>query len=237
MKHERIALFLVLAILLCFTMTACASRGLLINIMEENPYNPEAYAIVGGLGSFEGKTLRIPSHYQGVPVRIVYFNSDDLSTVKSLYIPETVTQIWNYSWPNNPLETAGNLTEIKVAKGNQVYYSENNCLIKRETAELIRGCENSKIPNDVKIIAKQAFSFCDTMESITIPNSVEQIHSMAFRGCTALTEINYLGTMEEWKKIGKPANNLDKLIWAWNIGTNDITVHCTDGDIIEYAPQ
>lgn len=45
------------------------------------------------------------------------------------------------------------------------------------------------IPPDVTVIGKNAFQFCDDVQTICIPESVTTIRSYAFSGCESLTEI------------------------------------------------
>ncbi|MCH5307863.1 MAG: leucine-rich repeat domain-containing protein, partial [Prevotella sp.] len=81
------------------------------------------------------------------------------------------------------------LTSITVADGNSVYDSRNNCNAIIETAsnQLIAGCQNTTIPNDVTCIGSSAFRGCIT--SLSIPNNVKHIEGYAFSDCTGLTEV------------------------------------------------
>ncbi len=85
----------------------------------------------------------------------------------------------------------GNVSSIKVAEDNKIYDSRENCnaLIKTETNELIKGCNNTKIPNDVEIIGSSAFSGCSNLSNIEIPNKITSIGNRAFYGCNNLSSI------------------------------------------------
>ncbi len=87
-----------------------------------------------------------------------------------------------------PLTDCNSLTSVTVAPENPKYYSENNCLITKDTKELIAGCSVSVIPDDVKIIGECAFSGSD-IKSIKIPYSVTEIGWEAFSGCSKLESI------------------------------------------------
>ncbi len=50
-------------------------------------------------------------------------------------------------------------------------------------------CKNSKIPNYIEAIGKEAFFGCKNLTSITIPNSVTSIGESAFYGCEKLISI------------------------------------------------
>ena len=131
------------------------------------------------------------------------------SSLTSISIPSSVTSIGNYAFaycssitslniPSNvtslgilPFLGCTGLTSIKVEEGNIVYDSRNNCnaIIKTDNNELIAGCNNTVIPNDVTSIAVCAFSGCSDLTSVTIPNGVTSIGNDAFEGCTGLTSI------------------------------------------------
>ena len=82
---------------------------------------------------------------------------------------------------------------------------------------------NITIPDSVTSIGYRAFYECESLTSITIPDSVTSIDDYAFYECESLTDINFNGSKEQW-------NNIEKH-YAWNSGTGNYTVHCTDGDI------
>ncbi len=83
------------------------------------------------------------------------------------------------------------LISIKVKRGNKIFDSRNNCnaLIETATNTLIKGCQNTVIPNSVTKISSNAFSYCKGLTSITIPNSVTSIETKAFSHCQNLTSI------------------------------------------------
>jgi hypothetical protein len=84
------------------------------------------------------------------------------------------------------------LTDIEVAKGNTVYDSRENCnaLIHTATNTIIRGCQNTTIPNSITSIGDSAFNECFSLTSIVIPNTVTSIGEDAFRWCDSLKSIN-----------------------------------------------
>ena len=108
------------------------------------------------------------------------------SGLKSIAIPESVTEIGYYSF----VECTG-IEQITVDEKNTVYDSRKNCnaIIEKEHNMLLKGCNNTTIPNDIEIIGPNAFAYCDTLTSVTIPNRVTTIASGAFLGCTGLSSI------------------------------------------------
>ena len=54
-------------------------------------------------------------------------------------------------------------------------------------------------------------------------NSITKLEMRVFQDCTELTDIYFNGTIEEWNAIPKDSE--------WDLGTNEYTVHCIDGNI------
>lgn len=75
------------------------------------------------------------------------------------------------------------LKSIIVPKDSKKYYSENNCLIEKNSKKLVLaygGEETLEIPNDVEIIDSEAFS-SSYSKKIVIPASVNKIEKYAFQ--------------------------------------------------------
>ena len=108
------------------------------------------------------------------------------SSMTSLTIGNSVTDL-----SEDAFDGCTSLTSIKVADGNPKYDSRNNCiaLIETSTNTLIKGCNNTVIPNSVSSIGGGAFSGCTGLTSVTIPNSLTSIGGYAFSGCSGLTSV------------------------------------------------
>ena len=108
------------------------------------------------------------------------------SSLTNVIIPPSVTSI-----SSTAFQGCGGLISIKVEDGNTYYDSRNNCnaIIETSSNTLIRGCDNTIIPNSVTSIGDEAFSGCSRLTSIAIPNDLTSIGSLAFRDCSGLTSI------------------------------------------------
>ena len=106
--------------------------------------------------------------------------------LKSITIPKGVEKIGQGSF-----ERCFNLETIAVETGNAVYDSRQNCnaLIETKSNTLIRGCQNTIIPDGIKTIGNAAFLRVENLKDVKIPTSVTSIDSWAFYYCTGITNI------------------------------------------------
>ena len=63
---------------------------------------------------------------------------------------------------------------------------------------------------NIEKIGAGAFSGCKSLERIYIPKSVKLIRERAFEGCKSLKDVYYEGTMEEWSKLEKATDHIEK---------------------------
>ena len=84
--------------------------------------------------------------------------------------------------------------EIIVEEGNKVYDSRDKChaIIETATSRLLKGSNQTVIPNTVTEIAHGAFKGCSGIASITIPPYVKRIRDEAFVDCENLTAMTCL---------------------------------------------
>lgn len=111
----------------------------------------------------------------------------------TLSIPASVVSIGNKSF------TECQFSSIAVDANNPVYDSRNDCnaIIETSTNTLIKGCKNTTIPEDIKILGNNSFASLLSFTTITIPEGVTRIGNDAFSRCSKLSEIEIPASVTE----------------------------------------
>lgn len=106
--------------------------------------------------------------------------------VTTITIPKSVTNIGK-----DAFSICRSVSSIVVDSNNPIYDSRNDCntIIETSTNTLIKGCNNTIIPNSVASIGDGAFWSCTRLITITIPESVTSIGDDAFCHCESLKSI------------------------------------------------
>lgn len=108
------------------------------------------------------------------------------SKLKNIQIPQSVTNIGDAAF-HYCLELDG----IVVEEGNSIYDSREGCnaIIETSTNILLRGCNNTVIPDGIVGISKSAFAGCQDLTSLTMPKTLNTIGDWVFEGCRNLARI------------------------------------------------
>ena len=111
-------------------------------------------------------------------------------SLKSITIPSGVETIDARAFFYCPI-----LSEINVDKSSSAYASENGVLFNKNKTELLtypmgKHGASYTIPNGVASIGSSAFSYCDSLTSVSIPNSVTSVGNYAFYECRNLTSVS-----------------------------------------------
>lgn len=115
------------------------------------------------------------------------FDSEGCNKITSISIPSTVKTIGVGAFNG-----CTNLRSIHVDTANTIYDSRDNCnaIIETATNTLIKGCQSTIVPDDVKSIGEFAFVSCSTLTSLDLPDGLEEIGVCALAG-TGLTTIEF----------------------------------------------
>lgn len=153
----------------------------------------------------------IPDELGGLPVTSIGENAFSETKVKSITIPDTVTNIGDYAFADCP-----NLTKIKMPS-SAIYVGKcafRNC--KALTDVLVEG------------VAEFAFEGCINLKTVKIPDSTmdsyRRFEAHAFKDCTSLGEV-YVGaftsTLDVYSYTFENCTSLKKV----NFGEAEVTMN------------
>jgi hypothetical protein len=166
----------------------------------------QAFCFCGSLS-----TVTIPNSVTNIDESAFYY----CTSISAIELPASVKSIGYVAFGG-----CTNARTIRVAEGNTVYDSRNNCnaIIRTSNNQLVLGCANTVIPDDVVSLGALAFCDCRDLRSIslpaglryiggwalagtplttvTIPEQVNFIDYMAFKSCNQLTSINLPASIE-----------------------------------------
>ena len=143
-----------------------------------------------GLGAFEYtdlESITIPSSV-GVIDRGAFYGCRNLKTIK---LPAGV-ELHRSALSSSDLESV-ELKDVKL----QGYF-------------IFWGCKQLKsviIKGDTPVIPTNTFESCFNLTHVELPASLKEIERSIFLGCSSLEEINFAGTVNQWKDIKIQENN------------------------------
>ena len=171
----------------------------------------ETYYIVTDGTECKDTEIMIPSTYEGLPVKEIGERAFQyMTTVREVFIPETVAKIGEMAFENSSLEkavipnsvteigddafSANNITEISVGEDNQNYKSIDGSLYTKDGKVLLQYAKGRRVtefimPSSVEIIVENAFANDLVLTSITLSENLREIHFYAFANCSSLAEI------------------------------------------------
>ena len=163
----------------------------------EGKYEPFTYRNYGDYieisGYYKPKTdFVIPAEIDGLPVTSIGKEAFRWSSLTSVKIPDSVTNIGEMAFYSCDGLTSIEIPDSVTTIGGSAF---SNC----------RNLTSLKIPNSVTNIGSLAFSDCKSLKSVIIPNSVTSIGSMAFNDCESLKSAiipNSITSIEDWTFSG-----------------------------------
>ena len=138
---------------------------------------------------------------------------ESCDNLKSVNLPSTISKI-DYT----AFDKCQSLKEINVSNSNSYYTSEDGILFNKDKTKIIRypsGLEKEEyvIPDSVKIVGENAFSYSKYLKNITSMSGVNKLCGYSFEYCENLNNIvlsDNLNTIEYYSFSG--CKNLKKII-------------------------
>ena len=117
------------------------------------------------------------------------------SSLASVTIPDSITNIGL-----NPFRECIKLTDIIVSPDHPYLAVIDGILFSRPDKRLVccpcaRTAECCEIPQGIHVIGDFAFSWCESLASVTIPDGVTSIGDHAFSGCSSLASVTIPDSM------------------------------------------
>lgn len=200
------------------TPTVCASEPKVTYTPEIPDYseglefkeNEDGTLTLKGIGTCTDNNLVIPESADGrsvVEIGSLAFNKN--RDITDVVIPDSVKKI-GYS----AFSYCDKLDTVSIGSGVSSIgkYAFSGCDISSVT-----------VPDGVRIIDAYTFAECDSLFAVNLPATVGYIGECAFMYCDSLTEINFDGTVSEWRDVSKSP--------SWHKDVEGITVYCKDGSI------
>ena len=159
-----------------------------------------------GFSEYTEGDVSIPASYNGLPVVSIGRASMSNFSGGKITLPDTVTDLSENPFHNtfitgiyigsgvtflepDAFSLCPYLESIEVSPENPVFYSVNNCLIRKSDQKLVSGCNTSIIPQGVKSIGNLAFQN-SRIQSVNLPDSVTYLDPLAFENCENLLSLS-----------------------------------------------
>ena len=131
------------------------------------------------------------------------------TALKEFYFPTSLVSLGEAVFNN-----CESLERFIIPDDNKAYAALNGHLVDKINKTLIRGVNNTTIPEGVEVIGEAAFRRSQ-ISSLSIPSSIKRIENYIIDE-SLITTISYNGTKEAFDSIEKAS--------AWNLGKEEIEV-------------
>ena len=131
----------------------------------------------------------------------------DCYSLENIYISKSIDNIAQDAFYDCP-----KLKTINVDQINKVYYSDHNCLIKKETKYLVNSFNSWSVINNIKGIESYAWRSDSKIQKVHLPEGIIEIKKYAFDNCKYIEEIS----------IPKSLQIIEPQAWCWNNSLSSI---------------
>ena len=189
--------------------SVCGEKEVVSEGLKYKVNDDKKTCTITGIGSCTDMALVIPCDIDGYAVTEIADMAFMFTEIVSVKIAETITTVGYGAFMD-----CDSLTSAEIPDS-----------VTQLTGYVFMGCSNLK---DVKLgkgitsISECLFN-SNKLTSITISAEIKNMDGGAFYACKNLTEIRYEGTTAQW--ISGTMERHD----AWDDGTENYTVYCTDG--------
>lgn len=214
--------------------------GWLLDFRGKNIVLPVGYKYGTNLNTTGVEKIEVPANVREIPD---YFLSTYNTSLTQIILNEGLEIVGKQSFTNS------SISEIKIPSTIKKigFNSLNTTTLKKVIiTDLKKWCEidfenytvfgygnhdlyiNNTLTNTISIptsitkIKKNSFAFSNIIK-LNIPSSISIIEENSFSFCDKLNEINFNGTMSQWKNITKE--------YSWNFNIPATYVQCTDGQV------
>lgn len=122
-----------------------------------------------------------------------------------------------------------NLMGISVDSENKIYYSQDECLLLKESNLLLLGCQESIISEGIEIIGTGAFANCSSLMEINLPSTITTIMPGAFTNCQFVTSLHISENVTELVGAFEGMISLSKI----TVSPNNPKYEVVDGCLME----
>lgn len=148
----------------------------------------------------------------------------ECTMLKRITIPDTVTEIGEGAF-----SFCSSLTEIDVSDGNEVFCSVDGMLYSKDK-KLLLTCPGERtevtVPDGTEELSDFAFCGCKSLKRIVIPASVKVIEKDCFSGCSSLEGVEIAKENENYRAMDGVLYSGDgsRLIFCWNIKMRSVVI-------------
>lgn len=149
------------------------------------------------------KDIVIPDYvtYKGqkYPVRDMRANIFQNTTIKSIKLPATLTEIANAAFRATPITEIVIPASVKIVQGSAFYGCKNlaKVVFEGDTMKELHGCfqqctalRSIKLPSSVGLMSYDMFAGCTALAEVVLPTNLKEIYQSMFEDCKALKTVN-----------------------------------------------
>ena len=135
-------------------------------------------------------------------------------------IPENVTKIGKHAFSYHTLlhtitipssvTTIDDRAFAQCSALKSIIIPNNVTSIKRSAFSYCTSLQFLMLSTTLMNIEEQAFRNCTSLVSVTLPKSVITLDKYVFANCSSLKLVIYEGTLEEWNRVGKSNNWIER---------------------------